>query len=55
MTDAELETVINGLHEIRAKHRSWIQDYDYNKHTNEFRHISEYGQRDDKVKSWFSL
>lgn len=55
MTDAELETVIKGLHEIRSKSRSWIQDYDYNKHTNEFRHISEYGQREDMVKSWFSL
>jgi len=55
MTDAELETVIRGLHEIRAKGRSWIQDYNYDKHTNEFRHISEYGARDEIVKSWFKI
>jgi selenocysteine lyase/cysteine desulfurase len=55
MTDAELEIVVKGLHEIRAKSRSWIQDYNYDKHTNEFRHISEYGARDEIVKSWFSL
>ena len=55
MTDAELETIIKGLYEIRAKCRSWIQDYNYNKHTNEFRHISEHGERDEIVNSWFSL
>ena len=55
MTDAELETVVKGLHEIRAKCRSWIQDYKYDKHTNEFRHISEHGERDEIVKSWFCL
>ncbi|NWJ51304.1 MAG: aminotransferase class V-fold PLP-dependent enzyme [Bacteroidetes bacterium] len=55
MTDGELETVIKALHEIRAKHRSWGQDYNYDKHTNEFRHISEHGEKDDLVKSWFKL
>lgn len=55
MTDNELETVIRGLHEIRAKHRSWGQDYNYDKHTNEFRHISEHGEKDALVKSWFQL
>jgi selenocysteine lyase/cysteine desulfurase len=55
MTDTELETIIRGLHEIRAKCRSWIQDYNYNKHTNEFRHISEHGERDEIVNSWFCL
>ena len=55
MTDAELETIVKGLHEIRSKCRSWIQDYNYNKHTNEFRHISEHGERDELVNSWFSL
>lgn len=55
MTDAELETVVKGLHEIRAKGRAWIQDYKYDKHTNEFRHISEHGERDEMVKSWFRL
>ena len=55
MTDSELETIVKGLHEIRSKCRSWIQDYNYNKHTNEFRHISEHGERDELVNSWFSL
>jgi selenocysteine lyase/cysteine desulfurase len=55
MTDNELETVIKALREIRAKHRSWGQDYNYDKHTNEFKHISEHGEKDEIVKSWFKL
>jgi selenocysteine lyase/cysteine desulfurase len=55
MTDAELETVIKGLFEIRTNYSSWVQDYKYDKHTNEFRHISEHGEKDEMVKSWFSL
>ncbi|MDP4290526.1 MAG: aminotransferase class V-fold PLP-dependent enzyme [Bacteroidota bacterium] len=55
MTDQELETVVRGLREIKANYKSWGHDYVYNKHTNEFRHISEHGERDEIVNSWFRL
>jgi selenocysteine lyase/cysteine desulfurase len=55
MTNDELETVIKGLHEIRANYKSWVQDYNYDRRTNEFYHIRENGEKDEKVKSWFCL
>jgi len=55
MTDVELETVIKGLYEIRANYKSWVQDYNYDRRTNEFYHIRENGEKDEKVKSWFCL
>jgi hypothetical protein len=33
----------------------WKKDYLYNKHTNEFKHISEGDQKDNLVESWFRL
>jgi len=37
MTDQELDSIIDALHEVRRNHPVWMQDYSYNRHTNEFR------------------
>jgi selenocysteine lyase/cysteine desulfurase len=55
MTDEELYTVINGLHEIVANKDEWSKDYIYNKHTNEFRHKDEPEDKTVLVEDWFKL
>ncbi len=55
MTDSELETVVQALHQISKHAESWKKDYIYNKTTNEFRHVSEPEDKSGLVKGWFSL
>ncbi len=55
MTDAELETVIAALQEIRDNASEWSTDYIYNRRTNEFTHRDETGEGREKVCSWFNL
>jgi selenocysteine lyase/cysteine desulfurase len=55
MTDAELETVIAALQEIRDNASEWSTDYIYNRRTNEFIHRDETGEGREKVCSWFNL
>jgi len=55
MTNDELYTVVNGLHEIVANVDEWKKDYIYNKQTNEFRHKDEPEDKTILVEGWFKL
>ncbi len=55
MTNDELLLILDALNEIQANHEEWQKDYVYNKHTNEFKHISGDKHIDERVASWFEL
>jgi selenocysteine lyase/cysteine desulfurase len=55
ITNAELQTVLQALEDISKNHKIWQEDYAYNKHTNEFRHVSDNCQISDRVNQWFKL
>jgi len=55
MTDEELHFITDAIKQVSVHHQEWKKDYLYNKHTNEFKHISERSQKDDLVESWFRL
>jgi selenocysteine lyase/cysteine desulfurase len=54
MKDKEVVFIANALREISQNHKAWSLDYDYTKHTNEFRLKSIHGSGVD-FKAWFSL
>lgn len=55
MTNAELEFIMKALSEIKENHKTWSEDYMYNKHTNEFKHVKDNCQIADRVNEWFKL
>ena len=55
MTDDELIFIIDAIKQVSVHHLEWGKEYIYNKHTNEFKHINEWHQKDELVKSWFTL
>jgi len=55
MTNAELEFIINALSEIDQNHKKWGEDYAYNKHNNEFKHINDDCHIADRVNEWYKL
>jgi len=55
MTDDELYFTLDAIKQVSVHHLEWRKDYLYNKHTNEFKHLSEWHQKDELVKSWFTL
>lgn len=55
MTNNELEHILNALEEISLHHQTWMKEYMYNKHTNEFRHIRDNCQITERVNGWFTL
>jgi hypothetical protein len=55
MTDEELLFIIDAIKQVSVHHLEWEKDYIYNKHTNEFIHVSEGPQKDDLVSSWFKM
>ena len=55
MTDQELDFILNALKEISINHKEWAEDYVYNKHTNEFRHIADSDHIAERVNEWFRM
>lgn len=55
MTNQELSTILNALSEISQHHKKWSEDYMYNKHTNEFKHIKDNCQIAERVNGWLQL
>ena len=55
MTDAELNTVIDGIAQIVKNIDEWSKDYIYDKSKNEFFHKNSDGSDLEKIKSWFAL
>jgi hypothetical protein len=55
MTNEELYFIIEAIKKVAVHHLEWKKDYLYNKHTNEFKHLKEWHQKDELVNSWFEL
>lgn len=55
MTDNELDNLIFAVSEIQKNHTSWAKDYIYDRHTNEFKHLSEPADKTVLIKDWFQL
>ena len=55
MTDHELDVVVGALFEISKNYKNWQNDYIYNKHKNEFRHVEEPVDKTVYVEGWFNL
>jgi selenocysteine lyase/cysteine desulfurase len=55
MTDEELDLIAHALTEISKNHKSWGEDYIYNKRTNEFRHKNEPEDKTGLIKHWFKF
>lgn len=54
MSEQEVHYIADALKQIQQNHPTWSQDYTYNKHTNEFKHINEPAE-ELRVQSWFTL
>ncbi|MBS4034065.1 MAG: aminotransferase class V-fold PLP-dependent enzyme [Ignavibacterium sp.] len=55
MTGYELNLIIKAVEEIVINISEWEKDYKYDKHKNEFYHISSNGDELKKIKKWFEL
>lgn len=55
MTDEELDLISHALCEISKNHKTWGEDYIYNKGTNEFRHKNEPEDKTGLIRHWFKF
>ncbi|HSL89715.1 MAG TPA: aminotransferase class V-fold PLP-dependent enzyme [Ignavibacteriaceae bacterium] len=55
MTNNELNLIVKAVEEIVNNISEWEKDYKYDKHKNEFFHISSNGDELKKIKKWFEL
>ncbi len=55
LTDEEIVYFAGAVREIVANIDEWEKDYTYDKHTNEFTHYSDKGEKKEWVKTWFEL
>lgn len=54
MTDEELKFIINAVKEIADNIKEWGKEYKYDKHKNEYYHISSNGSELKKIKQLFN-
>ena len=55
-TCEEVDLVCAAIKELAQHHEEWAKDYDYDRKTNEFVHMSfSSNERTDRVKNWFKL
>ena len=54
MTDSELDLILDAIAEVVKNHKTWGEDYTYDKHTNEFRHKNG-NLHQERIISWFDL
>ncbi|MBK9734525.1 MAG: aminotransferase class V-fold PLP-dependent enzyme [Saprospiraceae bacterium] len=54
MTDAEINFIMDSLKDLCLHHDEWSKDYTYDKHTNEFTHISTPHTEEKLVEDWYS-
>lgn len=55
MSDEELSVIINAIESIVENASEWEKDYRYDKHKNEYYHLSSNGRELEKIKKWFDL
>jgi selenocysteine lyase/cysteine desulfurase len=54
MTNDELDFIIDAIRQIQVNHQKWSSDYNYNKHTNEFRNNNS-SNITDILTNWYTL
>lgn len=55
LRDSELLYIIEAIKLIQKQHLSWSKDYQYNPHTNEFRHKKATNSDEELLKKWFNF
>jgi selenocysteine lyase/cysteine desulfurase len=55
MTGEELNFIIEAILQIAENATEWSRDYSYNKHTNEYHHISFHEKTENDFSDWFRL
>ncbi len=55
MTDEELLFIVDAVKQVQKNAGKWVEDYVYNKHTNEFMHKDEPEDKTVWVKDWFEF
>ncbi len=55
LTDEEIDYFAGAIKEIVHNIDEWAKDYTYDKHTNEFTHHADKGEKKELVKKWFDL
>ncbi|NTV83599.1 MAG: aminotransferase class V-fold PLP-dependent enzyme, partial [Bacteroidales bacterium] len=55
MTDDELLYITDAIRQVQKNHKKWIDDYLYNRQSNEFRHKNEPEDKTVLVRKWFDL
>lgn len=55
MTNDELQTLIFAVKSLSENYREWEKDYIYNRHNNEYRHLSEPDDKTVLVQPWFTF
>jgi selenocysteine lyase/cysteine desulfurase len=55
MTNDELLYVMDAIRQVQKNHKTWEKEYQYNRYTNEFRHLNEPEDKTASVKDWFEL
>ncbi len=54
-TNQEIEFVCKSIIALANNHKEWVQDYHYNKNSNEFTHKNAQPLELEMVKNWFSV
>lgn len=55
MTDEDLKITLDAIEHIAYNYKEYEKDYIYNKHNNEFFHVSESEDKTKLVKHWFKI
>jgi len=53
MTDEELLFISQSIKEVAENGQEWADDYIYDSHTNEYKHITEFSTDHQKYSFWF--
>jgi selenocysteine lyase/cysteine desulfurase len=54
MTDTEINYILDAIKDVAENHTVYMNEYDYNAHTNEFCHKSELCKKDSVVEQWIN-
>jgi len=54
-TNTEVDLFLTAAEDIAKNHQHWIEDYFYDRHTNEFIHHSMKGKQHHHLVDWFKL
>ena len=53
MTDSEMHYIVDAIADLCKFHEEWVQEYEYNNQTNEFRHKGDDDSETERAHTWF--